>query len=172
MILIPTLVFWIFNPKSIFEEIWSENFKAIWFAWKLVDLNSFLGKLESKKLNSPHCPHFASIKLWNKIKLHVNLYIMGCPFSMYTIISMYTETLSYSRATNICWMENNPDGKGAFSSSLRRGIVTHNHLPFFTTFANLVHFCPNFHILPFLNIFWPFLWKITCMPLLSRIGLK
>ena len=62
---------------------------------------------------------FASTKLWNKIKLHINLYIMGCPFSMYTIISMYTEILSYSRATNICWMEN-PDDKRAFSSSLLR----------------------------------------------------
>ena len=29
---------------------------------------------------------------------------------MYTIISMYTEILSYSRATHICWMENNTDG--------------------------------------------------------------
>ena len=29
---------------------------------------------------------------------------------MYTIISMYTETLFYIRATYNCWMENNPDG--------------------------------------------------------------
>ena len=35
MILIPILVFWISNPKSIFEEIWSEKIKAICFAWKL-----------------------------------------------------------------------------------------------------------------------------------------
>ena len=35
MILIPTLVFWICNPKSIFGEIWSENVKAICFAQKL-----------------------------------------------------------------------------------------------------------------------------------------
>ena len=35
---------------------------------------------------------------------------MGRPFSMDTIISMYTEISSYRRATNICWMENNPDG--------------------------------------------------------------
>ena len=35
---------------------------------------------------------------------------MGRPFNMYTIISMYTEILSYSRTTDICWMENNPDG--------------------------------------------------------------
>ena len=35
---------------------------------------------------------------------------MGRPFNMYTIISMYTEILSYSRTTHNCWMENNPDG--------------------------------------------------------------
>ena len=35
---------------------------------------------------------------------------MGRSFSMYTIISMYTETLFYIRATYNCWMENNPDG--------------------------------------------------------------
>ena len=32
MLLIPTLVFWIPNPKSIFGEIWSEKVKAICFA--------------------------------------------------------------------------------------------------------------------------------------------
>ena len=93
---------------------------------------------------------FASTKLWNKIKLHINLYIMGCTFSMYTVISMYTEILSYSRATNICWMENNPDGKRAFSSSLLRAIAARNHLPFLKIFSNLVHFCANF------QIFFPF----------------
>ena len=35
---------------------------------------------------------------------------MGCPFSMYTIINICTEILSYSRATHIYWMENNTDG--------------------------------------------------------------
>ena len=35
IILIPTLVFWISNPKSIFGEIWSEKVKAICFVWKL-----------------------------------------------------------------------------------------------------------------------------------------
>ena len=116
---------------------------------------------------------FAPINLRNKIKLHLNLYIMGCPFNMYTIIGMYTEILSYSRATKICWMGNNPDGKRAFSSSLMRTIVTRNHLPFFKIFPNLVHFCPNFQIFcPFLTFFLPFLWKITCMPLLSRIHLR
>ena len=34
---------------------------------------------------------------------------MGRPFNMYIIIGMYTEILFYSRATHICWMENNPD---------------------------------------------------------------
>ena len=29
---------------------------------------------------------------------------------MYTISSMYTEILFYSRVTHICWMENNLDG--------------------------------------------------------------
>ena len=35
MILIPTLVFWISDPKSIFSENWSEKVKAICFTWKL-----------------------------------------------------------------------------------------------------------------------------------------
>ena len=35
---------------------------------------------------------------------------MDRPFSMYTIISMYTEILSYSRATHICWLESKSDG--------------------------------------------------------------
>ena len=43
-------------------------------------------------------------------RLHINLSIMGRPFNIYTIISMYTEILFYIRATDICWMENNPDG--------------------------------------------------------------
>ena len=112
---------------------------------------------------------FASTKLWNKIKLHINLYIMDCPFSMYTIISMYTEILSCSRATNICWMENNPDGKRAFSSSLLSAIVARNYLPFFKIFSNLVHFCLDFQT--FCH-FLTFVWKITCMPLLYRIALR
>ena len=40
-------------------------------------------------------PHFET-----RSRLHRNLYIMGPP--MYTIISMYTEILSYSRAIHIC----------------------------------------------------------------------
>ena len=36
---------------------------------------------------------------------------MSRPFNMYTIISMNTEILVYSRATQIYLMENNPDGQ-------------------------------------------------------------
>ena len=43
-------------------------------------------------------------------RLHIKLYIMGHPCNMYTIISMYIEILFYSRATHICWIENNTDG--------------------------------------------------------------
>ena len=35
LILIPTIAFWIANPKSIFEQIWAEKVKAVFFAWKL-----------------------------------------------------------------------------------------------------------------------------------------
>ena len=31
-------------------------------------------------------------------------------FNKYTIISMYTDILLWSRATHIRWMKNNPDG--------------------------------------------------------------
>ena len=51
-----------------------------------------------------------------------------------------------------------------------------NHLPFFKRFSNFVHFYPYFQMFcpfwSFFNIFYPFLrffWKITHMPLLSRI---
>ena len=44
-------------------------------------------------------------------RLHINLNIMSRPFNMYTIISMNTEILVYSRATHIYLMENNPDGQ-------------------------------------------------------------
>ena len=115
---------------------------------------------------------FASTKLSNKSKLYIELYIMGCPFSMYTIISMYKEISSYSRATNICWMEKNTDGKRDFSSSLLRAIVERNHLFHFKILSNLVYSFLNSQISwPFLTFFCLFLWKISCMPLLSRIGL-
>ena len=66
----------------------------------------------------------------------------------------------------------------AFSSSLLRVIIAHNHLPFFKIFWNFVHFCPNFQIFcscllvfnNFLPFFCPFFWKFACMPLVSRIG--
>ena len=111
---------------------------------------------------------FVSTKLWNKIKLHINLYITGSPFSMYTIISMYTEILS-----NICWMDNNHDGNRAFSSSLLDAIIPRNHLPFFKIFSNLVHFCPNFHPPPpsFLTCFCPFSGKSHACPYFL-IGLR
>ena len=35
LILIPTIFFWIANPKSIFGQIWAEKVKAVCFAWKL-----------------------------------------------------------------------------------------------------------------------------------------
>ena len=35
LILIPTIFFWIVNPKSIFGQIWAEKVKAVCFAWKL-----------------------------------------------------------------------------------------------------------------------------------------
>ena len=35
LILIPTLVFWICNPKSIFGQIWAKKFKVVHFDWNL-----------------------------------------------------------------------------------------------------------------------------------------
>ena len=43
----------------------------------------------------------------------------------------------------------------ACSISLLRAIITRNHLPFFKTFSNFVHFCPN------LQTFCPFLTSLT-----------
>ena len=43
-------------------------------------------------------------------RMHINLCTTSRPFSMYTCISMYTEILFYSRATNICCIENIPYG--------------------------------------------------------------
>ena len=45
-----------------------------------------------------------------RLRLHINLYIIGRPFNIWKIISMYTEMLLQSRATHICRMEKNPDG--------------------------------------------------------------
>ena len=68
MILLPTLVFWISNPKSISGQIWAKKVKVVRFAWKLAhkvspgcwslfqhkfsefqNLNQFLSKFGSKK---------------------------------------------------------------------------------------------------------------------------
>ena len=92
---------------------------------------------------------------------------MGRPFRTDTITSMYIEILSCSIVTNNCWMENNPDGKSTFSSSLFRAIVAPNHLAFFKILSNLVHFCLNFQIFcPFLTVFFVvvFFCKMTCIP--------
>ena len=35
LILVPTLVFWISKPKSIFGQIWIEKLKVVQFGWKL-----------------------------------------------------------------------------------------------------------------------------------------
>ena len=35
LILVPTLVFWISKPKSIFGQIWTEKLKVVQFGWKL-----------------------------------------------------------------------------------------------------------------------------------------
>ena len=39
LILIPTIVFWIANPKSIFGQIWTEKVKVVCVAWNLVQLH-------------------------------------------------------------------------------------------------------------------------------------
>ena len=60
----------------------------------------------------------------------------------------------------------------AYPSCFMHAIVARMRLP--KIFSNFVHFCSNFQIFcPFLTLFPPFLpffWKITCMPLLSKIG--
>ena len=72
LILIPTLVLWIFNFKFLFRQIWDKKFKGDRFNWKLAHmisrecsslfqnqlfefqiLISFLGKFESKKSKLP-----------------------------------------------------------------------------------------------------------------------
>ena len=61
----------------------------------------------------------------------------------------------------------------AFSSSLLCAIIARNHLPFFKTFSNFVYFPHIFkYVALFLTFICPFLsffWKITHMPLLSKI---
>ena len=64
LILIPTLVFWISYPKSIFGQIWAKKVKIVCFAWKVVHmvsracwflfqhskLKSIFGQIWTKKL--------------------------------------------------------------------------------------------------------------------------
>ena len=58
----------------------------------------------------------------------------------------------------------------AYFGSLLHLIIACIHLPFFKMFSKFVHFCPNFLIFcPFLT-FFDFFWKITPIPLLSRIS--
>ena len=40
LILVPTLVFWIANPKSILWQIWTKKVKVVCFAWKLIHMLS------------------------------------------------------------------------------------------------------------------------------------
>ena len=40
LIFIPTLVFWISDPKSIFGQIWAKKVKLVHFTWKLVHVIS------------------------------------------------------------------------------------------------------------------------------------
>ena len=74
LILIPTLVFWISNPKSIFGQIWAKKVKVVYFDWKLAhrvsrrfwflfrhyfsqfpSLNPFLANLGRKIQSCPFC---------------------------------------------------------------------------------------------------------------------
>ena len=69
LILISTLVFWIFNPKSIFGQVWAKKVKVVHLSWKFTHRisqgswflfchyffevptqNLFLGKFQSKKV--------------------------------------------------------------------------------------------------------------------------
>ena len=52
-------------------------------------------------------------------------------------------------------------------SCFKHAIVECMRLAFFKIFSSFVHFCVSFQML---CTFWPFFWKIACMPLLSRIG--
>ena len=42
LILIPTLVFWIWNPNFLFGQIWAKNFLSKnWYTWYLKDADSY-----------------------------------------------------------------------------------------------------------------------------------
>ena len=60
---------------------------------------------------------------------------------------------------------NKSNGVKAYTSSLLHAIITHNHLPFFKIFWNLVHYCPNFQIFfPFSTLVCPFSEKSQPLP--------
>ena len=46
LILVPTLVFWIANSKSIFGKIWTEKVKVVCFAWNLAHPHIHIQYLE------------------------------------------------------------------------------------------------------------------------------
>ena len=46
LILLPTIVFWIANPRSTFGKIWAERVKAVCFAWKLAHTQMHIQYLE------------------------------------------------------------------------------------------------------------------------------
>ena len=47
LIVIPTIVFWIVNPKSIFGQIWAEKVKSVCFAWNLAHAHIHTQYLEN-----------------------------------------------------------------------------------------------------------------------------
>ena len=71
------------------EACWT---KECWINGIIVAIKIFL----IKKVNQSFNQDFET-----RSRLQINFYQMGRPFNMYTIISMYTEILSYSTATHI-----------------------------------------------------------------------
>ena len=72
LILIPTLVFWIWKPKFIFGQVWAKKVKVVFFVWKLAcivsrgywflfqnqfskfqNLTLFMGRVRPKKVELP-----------------------------------------------------------------------------------------------------------------------
>ena len=103
LILIPTLIL-IFNPKSIFGQIWAKNFKVALFARKLArmvsrgywflfrhwfselpTLNPFLGKFRMKKpklfVFAWKLAHIVSWRCWFRIRTYIfDILIPQCIF--------------------------------------------------------------------------------------------
>ena len=73
LIFIPTLVFWISKPRSIFEQIWAEKVKVIHFGWWLVHRVSrrcwFLFRHYFSEFSNP-------IHFW----VNLGRKIQSCPF--------------------------------------------------------------------------------------------